>query len=556
MTALSLTLVLDSESAGPATITVEEFPFHIGRSSGNDLVLDDTLASRKHAVLLLEPEGVVLVDHNSSNGTWVNEELVTRKQIGMRDVVRIGSSRLVVAELRAPPGGHFSGGPEIVLERGAEELHTPESGRQRLLARPISELALEPLRDDKEIAALAVVHRLADQLSSVTTLPDLAGAAMGLVREILADSSVAILAYPSDEKGLGWRQSFRFPSSAEPLSKTVVREAVGRRALLVARDTLISGDLPAKRTGTLQRLRSVLCAPFFRERELRLLFYVSHREHTLTGQQVELLSALAAQTYLAFERIDAVERLIAYGREIAQKDRLAALGKLVALLTHEIRTPLTVARGEVELAQLDAEGHGDADVSARLGRALTAIDRVNETIGSTLSYAREAPGTSRALDVRVVVEAAVRLLDPEIRARCVLDRVFVPSPWVEGEEARLGQVVVNLVRNAIEAFDPARRDQNRLTIEIRPASVDATRLTVADNGPGIPAELLPRIFDAFVTGRGGHGGTGLGLAICKDVVTEMRGTIEAHSTPGRGATFTIVLPCISPPSGIDERTRV
>lgn len=555
MSPLRMTLVLDAGGGASARISVEEFPFHIGRSSGNDLVLDDGLASRKHAVLLLEAEGVVLVDHNSSNGTWVNEEPVTRRKIGMSDVVRIGNSRLTVAEVFAPAGVPGADVPEIVLERGAEELHTPESSRQRLLGRPISELAMQPIRDDKEVAALAVVYKLADRLSQVTTLPELAGASMGLVRELLADSSVAILAYPTDPRGLGWRQSFRFPSADEPLSNTVVREAIGRRALLVARDTLVSGDLPAKRTGNLRRLRSVLCAPFFRERELRFVFYVAHQEWTLTDLQVELLSALAAQTYLAFERLDAVERLIAYGREIAQKDRLAALGKLVALLTHEIRTPLTVARGEVELAQLDAGSRSDQAVVGRLERALDAIDRVTETIGRTLSYAREAPTAAKPLDVRTVVEAALRLVEPETRARCVLERVFVPSPWVSGEEARLGQVVVNLVRNAVEAFDPARRDRNRLSIEIRPAAVDATRLTIADNGPGIPPALLPRIFDPFVTGKGQAGGTGLGLAICKDVVTEMRGTIEAHSTPGKGATFTIVLPAIAVPSGIDERTR-
>lgn len=553
MNSLSMTLWLDSVGSDGSEILVQEFPFHIGRSTGNDLVLPDTLASRKHAVLLLEPEGVVLVDHNSSNGTWVNEELVTRKKLGAKDIVRIGNSKLTVTALHAPAHGKVTTAPQIVLERDADDLQTSDSGRRRLLHRPISELALEPLNDsDKEVAALAIVHRLAQQLSNVTTLPDLAGSAMGLVREILEDSAGAILAYPIDGRGIGWRQTFRFPSTSQPLSKSIVREAIARRALLVARDTLLAADLPAKRTGTLQRLRSVLCAPFFRERELRFLLYVSHHEATLSDLQVELLSALAAQAYLAFERIDAVDRLIAYGRDIAQKDRLAALGKLVAVLTHEIRTPLTVARGEVELAQIEAT---DRIAASRLSRALDAIDRVSETIGRTLSYAREAPAASRSLDVRSVAETAVRLVEQEVRARCVLEQVFVPSPWVAGEEARLGQVVVNLVRNALEAFDPGRRDENRLTIEVRPAGMDATRLTVSDNGPGISAELLPRVFDPFVTGRAERGGTGLGLAICKDVVTEMRGTIEVHSEPGKGATFTIVLPSISPPSGVDERTR-
>lgn len=548
--------VLDSGGAEESRIAVEEFPFHVGRASGNDLVLDDGLASRRHAVLLLEPDGVVLVDHNSSNGTFVNDELVTRRKLGPSDVVRIGNARLTVTDLRTPEEDRRSPPPEIVLERGAEELSTPESSRHRLLGRPISELAMKPPSGDQELAALAIVYKLAERLSHLTTLPDLAGAAMDLVSELLADSSVAILAYPMDPRGKVWRQMFRFPAGSDTLSSTVVKEAIARRALLVARDTLVSSDFPAKRTGSLQRLRSVLCAPFFRERELRLLFYVAHHEWTLTEQQVELLSAIGAQTYLAFERIDAVERLIAYGREISQKDRLAALGKLVAVLTHEIRTPLTVARGEVELAQSDAATKGDAGVAGRLGRALNAIDRVTETIGRTLSYAREAPTASKPLNLPQVVDAALRLVETEVRARCVLERVFVPSYWVEGEEARLGQVVVNLVRNALEAFDPARREVNRLTIEIRPAGADATRLTIADNGPGIAADLLPRIFDPFVTGKGEAGGTGLGLAICKDVVTEMRGTIEAHSVPGKGAVFTIVLPALTPPSGIDERTRV
>ena len=137
-----MTLVLDPGGAAEARIPVEEFPFHVGRASSNDLVLDDGLASRRHAVLLLEPDGVVLVDHNSSNGTWVNDELVTRSKLGPTDLVRMGNSRIAVAEIDAPadaPGQSMP--PEIVLERVAQDLETSESRRQRLLGRPISDLA-------------------------------------------------------------------------------------------------------------------------------------------------------------------------------------------------------------------------------------------------------------------------------------------------------------------------------------------------------------------------------------------------------------------------------
>src|SRR4030095_1705269 len=120
----------------------------------------------------------------------------------------------------------------------------------------------------------------------------------------------------------------------------VIEQAVARRSLLVARDARSDPKLSARASASLQKLRSGVCAPFLRGAALRMVLYIGHLDVVLPDELIDVLSAIAAETYLAFERVDAVERLIAYGREIGHRDRLASLGKLVGVLAHEIRTPL------------------------------------------------------------------------------------------------------------------------------------------------------------------------------------------------------------------------
>ena len=110
----------------------------------------------------------------------------------------------------------------------------------------------------------------------------------------------------------------------------------------------------------------------------------------------------------------------------------------------------------------------------------------------------------------------------------------------------LGQVITNLISNAVtHAFED--RDDRRVTITATPDGNEAVRITLADNGNGVPDTLLPRIFDPFVTTRMGRGGVGLGLHICHNLVIQtLGGRITVESTPGVGTTFTLTLPICAP----------
>ncbi|WP_242595326.1 ATP-binding protein [Corallococcus exiguus] len=131
-------------------------------------------------------------------------------------------------------------------------------------------------------------------------------------------------------------------------------------------------------------------------------------------------------------------------------------------------------------------------------------------------------------------------LGDDIGARLVED--FGPVPRVMGSEARLGQVLLNLLVNALQAIPEG--DPGRHEVRVR-TSTDASghaRVEVEDTGGGIPPDVLPRIFDPFFTTKGSDEGTGLGLAICQQIVRTHGGDLRVHSVPGQGATFTLLLP--------------
>jgi CheY-like chemotaxis protein len=122
-------------------------------------------------------------------------------------------------------------------------------------------------------------------------------------------------------------------------------------------------------------------------------------------------------------------------------------------------------------------------------------------------------------------------------------RRFEVVPAVTGNEARLGQVLLNLIINAAQAMPEGAADQNEIRITLRRGAAGATViLEVSDTGPGIPRDLIPRIFDPFFTTKPVGVGTGLGLTICHGIVTALGGHIEVDSVVGKGTTFRVLLP--------------
>ncbi len=256
--------------------------------------------------------------------------------------------------------------------------------------------------------------------------------------------------------------------------------------------------------------------------------------------------------------LESVERLLR-SREQARRqahtteiDRMSSLGALAAGLAHEINNPLAFVIGNLELAHrkcLDLEEQlaGGALETAQavevlMNRAQRGAERIAAVVRGVTTFARPDVEQQVPIDVREVLESSLQLVANEVRHHAVLERDYGPVPPVVGNPAKLGQVFLNLLINAVHAIGQGEASQNTIRVCTKLTQDDEVMVSVTDSGTGIGPELVGRIFDPFFSTKAVGAGMGLGLAICQRLVTSMNGRIEVESEPGRGATFSISLP--------------
>ncbi|MDY3555474.1 ATP-binding protein [Gemmata sp. JC717] len=227
------------------------------------------------------------------------------------------------------------------------------------------------------------------------------------------------------------------------------------------------------------------------------------------------------------------------GEELRKSEHLAALGRLLAGVAHEVRNPLTAIRSTVQLwERLPAAARTPESLAAVVG----SVDRINELVGRLLLFARAGHEARRPVDLNAVTAETLEL----VRARADALGVAIESdlapglPPVPGAAQAVGQVVLNLVTNALQAMHAG----GRLTCRTR-ATGGRVELAVADTGPGVPPEAWDRAFEPFFTTRAD--GTGLGLALCREVARQHGGDVTLDPPGGTGATFRLTLPLT--PSG-------
>jgi signal transduction histidine kinase len=218
------------------------------------------------------------------------------------------------------------------------------------------------------------------------------------------------------------------------------------------------------------------------------------------------------------------------------QDRLASLGLLSAGVAHELNTPLAVLEGSLEKL---LEGTTDAGQRARLERAGRMTVRLRQISEGLLDFARRRPEKTGPVEVRSLVEEAWEMAAIDKKAAGVSVSIDVPAGLrVSGDAGRLGQVFINLLRNAVLAAPAAGG-----AVWVRARRVgDHVRIAVEDNGSGIPPEVLPDVFEAFVSTRLDAQGTGLGLAVAEGIVERHGGRISAANRPEGGARLEVVLP--------------
>jgi two-component system NtrC family sensor kinase len=231
--------------------------------------------------------------------------------------------------------------------------------------------------------------------------------------------------------------------------------------------------------------------------------------------------------------------------QIAQSEKLAAIGQLAAGIMHEINNPLATIGACVDAVQGRAEDLGPQVLQA-VGEYLNIMDseveRCKRIVNGLLDLSRPRGGEKKLTDVNVVVEETLRLLKHHDRFKHLGLRRELESalPPVLASQDQLIQVFMALMLNAADAMDA--RGTLTVTTGSGPERDDEVFIAFSDTGAGISKSDLQKIFEPFYTTKQQGRGTGLGLSICYTIVADHRGRITAESAPGRGSKFTVILP--------------
>jgi len=340
------------------------------------------------------------------------------------------------------------------------------------------------------------------------------------------------------------------------LSAQIQRGAFETRRLLTV-DDWSSDPRVNKKLARKWGMGSGIVAPLLaRQQVLGLLVLTRVAAHRWSEDQVDVAEALASQAAVALENARLFEETRRAYRElkeaqarIIQTEKMAVLGTFASGLAHEVRNPLnsiTLQLSILERRTAPLEEVLAGQIHGLIGVIREEIKRLDSLVSDFLLFSRISRIQHQPADLGSLTDEVVRLLRPEARAAGVTlrrQRIGEPLPLLRVDSERIKQVVINLVRNAIEALP----DGGVVTVEEGLLAGKAC-LVVRDTGPGLPAGV--DVFQLFVTTK--PKGTGLGLSIAQQIVLEHGGEITAESDAGRGATFTVLLPLTPAAEALQE----
>jgi PAS domain S-box-containing protein len=237
---------------------------------------------------------------------------------------------------------------------------------------------------------------------------------------------------------------------------------------------------------------------------------------------------------------------IARQREaLHQSEKLAAIGSLLAGVAHELNNPLSIVLGQATLLaeELAESGGGAAPAAARAAKIEAAAQRCVRVVRSFLAIARQRKAEIRKVAVRPLLDSALDLLAYNLNSNgiAVLRGYDDGTPDVMADHDQVQNIVTNLIVNAAQALESIDRPRE-IRVTAREIGAERLAIRIADNGPGIPAEMARRIFEPFFTTKPQGVGTGIGLSISRGLAESQGGSLMLVESPLGGAAFELVLP--------------
>lgn len=535
--------IIQGPDRGRSFSTLVAEPTPLGRES-DVIPLSDQTISRRHAEIRAVEDGWEIVDLKSANGTLLNGKRVERAvRLKHGDQIRMGGTLMVWGgdePVRSAGSGLGLAALDLIdLDVGGKAVDTsivnsvPSSDDSVIMASPVAAEAVRAWR---------VLSQLTEAIAAVPTPDQLLERVMDILYEELPIDRGFIL-MRHEESGELLPQVVRYRGHEPPdkitTSRTLVDHVMTKCEGILCTNALTDERLSAaRRSGSIHAfgIQSVICAPIIARDEPLGVIHIDTRvsKQTYNEAQLRLVTSIGRMTGLAVEDAQLVAARL-------KTERLAATGETVAALSHYIKNILQGMRAGADVVDMGLARQQLGTIDQGWQIVQRNLDKILNLTMNMLAYSKEREPRLQMAQLNKIVREIVELCqrradDKAILLLTELDENIPPIPMdVDG----IHQVVLNLIVNAIDAVS---KSTGAVNIKSRfDAANHCAVIHVADNGPGIPPELVKRILEPFFSTKG-QGGTGLGLAVARKIVMEHHGTIEVKSEAGEGSIFTVRLP--------------
>jgi signal transduction histidine kinase len=536
----------------------------LGRDVSNVVQVHDTEVSRQHAEIRLEDGVFQLTDLNSSNGTFVNGKRVQRAGLASGDQVQIGSTLMLFTGPTEEAGEDLAGKIDIALPQvfGDESRIirsvTPEEG-SRILRGEVEAPQTSWLARAR--SNLQVMYRTALAVSHTLDIDQLLQRIMELVFEwVEADRGCVMLVEPESKQLTPKVRRTRKGVRAEEritISKTILDYVMEKNEGVLTSDARQDDRWNPAASIVRMGIREAICVPMQGRYGVVGVIYIDTStsaqdivrkgvSNKFTEDHLKLLIAIAHQAALAVEDTR-------YYSAMVQAERLAAIGQTVATLSHHIKNILQGIRGGSYLIEMGLTDHDESVVQKGWAIVEKNQNKISQLVLDMLTFSKEREPELTASNLNEVVADVVELMQSRAGELGVelSYRPGEPMPTLVFDPEGMHRAVLNVVTNALDAAAETSQGQPGPPpgrVELATFYLPETarlEVLVSDNGPGIPAEHLDKLFSPFVSFKGSRG-TGLGLPVSQKIISEHGGRISVESGPGQGSRFTLEIPAVQP----------
>ncbi|MGB9689352.1 ATP-binding protein [Thermogutta sp.] len=529
----------------------------IGRDSSNKVQLHDAGVSRHHAEIRRVENRYRLIDLNSSNGTIVNGKRIQEHWLNSGDQIQMGRTLMLFTS----PTEESEREPTWNVAIAAE----PEAERSQIISVVSSEEGNRLLRGqgfppDSWLAQarrnLEIVYHTALAVSHTLDIEQLLNRIMDLIFEwVEADRGCIMLVDPDTGKLVPKVRRVRKGVVAPEkliISQTILDYVRERNEGVLTSDARHDERWDSGASIVQAGIREAICVPMQGRYGVVGVIYIdtstSPQEMIRRGQvnkftqdHLMLMIAIGHQAALAVEDTH-------YYLAMVQAERLAAIGQTIATLSHHIKNILQGIRGGGYLIELGLKQHDEELI--RKGWAIVEKNqaKISGLVMDMLTFSKEREPDLQPTDLNQLIQDIVELMQARAEENQI-DFTWQREseiPTLVFDPEGIHRAVLNLVTNAFDAVAELPLPRKVRLFTRYDAEQGKVWIGVEDNGPGIPPDMLDKIFSPFVSLKKGSRGTGLGLPVSQKIVQEHGGRIAVESAPGQGTRFTIELPAVLP----------